>query len=203
VTLARFPLHSIRILDFRFAIFDLKKFFANSQKLTANSRQSQIKNRKSKFMDELFQAMPALLRAAGESEEILEAAAFAAWRRVSGEALRGTAVPFRLYRKTLVVSVPDATWRKQLEEISPQLLFRLNSLLGQALVTYIEFRVDPQTVSEERARLRRSQYERLVEEENALSRAVELDEAASAIHDDELRRRFLLAAGSCLNRREE
>jgi hypothetical protein len=154
-------------------------------------------------MDELFQALPKLLRAAGESEEVLEAAAFAAWRRVAGEALRGSAVPFRLYRKTLVVSVPDATWRKQLEEISPQLLFRLNSLFGQALVTYIEFRIDPQTVSDERARLRQTHYERLAQEENALRRAVELDEAASAIHDEDLRRRFLLAAGSCLNRRSK
>jgi len=151
-------------------------------------------------MDELFQALPKLLRAAGESEEVCEAASFAAWRRVAGDALRATAVPFRLYRKTLVVSVPDATWRKQLEEISPQLLFRLNSLLGQALVTYIEFRIDPQTVNGERARLRQSPYERLAQEDAALRRAVELDEAASAIHDEDLRRRFLLAAGSCMNR---
>jgi hypothetical protein len=154
-------------------------------------------------MDELFQALPKLLRAAGESEEVLEAAAFAVWRRVAGEALRGSAVPFRLYRKTLVVSVSDATWRKQLEGISPQLLFRLNSLLGQALVTYIEFRIDPQTVNEERARLRQSHYERLVQEDDALQRAEELDEAASAIHDEDLRRRFLLAAGSCMNRKDK
>jgi len=154
-------------------------------------------------MDDLFQALPTLLRAAGEAEEVLEAAAFAAWRRAAGEALRGCAVPFRLHRKTLVVSVPDATWRKQLERVSPQLIFRINSLLGQALVTFVEFRVDPQTINEERARMRQSQYERLVAEEGALGRARELDEAASAIRDEELRRRFLLAAGSCMNRASE
>ena len=151
-------------------------------------------------MDELFQALPKLLRAAGASEEVLEAAAFAAWRRAAGEALRGCAVPFRLHGKRLVVSVPDATWRRQLEGVSPQLIFRVNSLLGQALVTFIEFRVDPQTVGEERARLRRSHYERLEGEERALERAHELDDAASAIQDEELRRRFLVAAGSCMNR---
>jgi hypothetical protein len=151
-------------------------------------------------MDDLFKALPKLLRAAGESDEVLEAAAFAAWKRVAGESLRGSAVPFRLYRKTLVISVPDAAWRKQLEALSPQLLFRLNSLFGQALVTYIEFRVDPQTVGEERSR-QRTQSEHPVEEESALRRAGELDEAASAIHDEDLRRRFLLAAGSCLSRR--
>lgn len=154
-------------------------------------------------MDDLFKALPNLLRAAGESEEVLEAAAFAAWRRVAGESLRGSAVPFRLYQKTLVISVPDAAWRKQLEALSPQLLFRLNSLFGQALVTYIEFRVDPKTVNDMRAQRRQNQYAHLVEEESALRRAGELDEAASAIHDEDLRRRFLLAAGSCMNRRGE
>lgn len=152
-------------------------------------------------MDDLFKALPQLLRAAGESAEVSEAAAFAAWRRAAGEAMRGCAVPFRLYNKTLVVAVPDVTWRKQLEKVSPQLIFRLNSMLGQALVTYVEFRVDPQTIGRERARTRRTQYERLVEEENALRRATELDDAANAIHDEDLRRRFLLAAGSCLNRK--
>lgn len=152
-------------------------------------------------MEDLFQALPKLLRAAGESEEVLEAASFAAWRRVAGEALRGCAVPFRLYNRRLIVSVPDTTWRKQLEQVSPQLVFRLNSLLGQAVVTYVEFRVDPQTVRAERARLRNDEYERLTQEEAALDRAAELDDAAHAIHDDDLRRRFLLAAGSCMNRR--
>lgn len=154
-------------------------------------------------MEDLFQVLPKLLRAAGESEEVLEAAGFAAWRRVAGEALRGCAVPFRLYRKTLVVSVPDSTWKRQLEQVAPQLVFRLNSMLGQAVVTYVEFRVDPQTVREERARLRDSPYEQLTREEAALGRAVELGPAAEAIRDDELRRRFLLAAGSCMNRTDK
>ncbi|MFL6257132.1 MAG: DUF721 domain-containing protein [Pyrinomonadaceae bacterium] len=154
-------------------------------------------------MDDLFQSLPKLLRAAGESEEVLEAASFAAWRRVAGEALRGCAVPFRLFNKRLIVSVPDTTWRKQLEKVSPQLVFRLNSLLGQAVVTYVEFRVDPQSIRTERARLGRTQYERLTQEEAALECAAELDDAAHAIHDDELRRRFLLAAGSCMNRRSK
>ena len=154
-------------------------------------------------MDDLIHSLPKLLRAAGEAEEVAEAAAFVAWRRVAGEALRGCAVPFRLYRKTLVVAVPDVTWRKQLEEISGQLIFRLNSLLGQALVTYIEFRVDPQTVNAERARTQASAADRLAAEEAAIRRAGELRAAAAAIHDEDLRRRFLLAAGSCMNRNRQ
>src|ERR687893_58405 len=62
-------------------------------------------------MEELIQSLPKLLRAAGEAEEVAEAAAMVAWRRVAGEALRGCAVPFRLYRKTLIVAVADTTWQ--------------------------------------------------------------------------------------------
>jgi hypothetical protein len=151
-------------------------------------------------MDDLIRALPKLLRAAGDAEEVTEAAAKVVWRRVAGEALRGCAVPFRLYRKTLVVAVPDTTWQKQLEAVSGQLLFRLNSMLGQPLVTFIEFRVDAKTVRQERARMEAPQLDRQTRERRALERAGELEEAAAAIRDDELRRRFLLAAGSCIDR---
>lgn len=154
-------------------------------------------------MDDLIRTLPKLLRAAGETEEVLEAAALVAWRRVAGEGLRVQAVPFRLYRKTLIVAVLDATWQKQLEAMSGQLLFRLNSLLGQAVVTYIEFRIDPKTVRAERARLQVRETNRLEQERRALqSINGEIATAADAIHDDDLRRKFLLAAGSCIDRRE-
>src|SRR5436309_4034525 len=102
-------------------------------------------------MEALIRSLPRLLRAAGEAEEVLEAAALVAWRHAAGEGLREQAVPFRLYRKTLIVAVPDATWQKQMEQISGQMLFRINSLLGQAVVTFIEFRIDPATIKAERA----------------------------------------------------
>jgi hypothetical protein len=154
-------------------------------------------------MDDLIRALPKLVRAAGEAEEVVEAAALVVWRRVAGEALRGCAVPFRLYRKTLVVAVPDSTWQKQMEAVSSQLLFRINSMLGQALVTYIEFRVDPQTVQKERARLQQkpaTETETL--ERRALEAAAPLNAAAAAIRDEDLRRRFLVAAGSYIEAQE-
>jgi hypothetical protein len=155
-------------------------------------------------MDDLIRTLPKLLRAAGETEEVCEAAAFVAWRRVAGEALRGQAVPFRLYRKTLVVAVPDTTWQRQLEAMSGQLLFRLNSLLGQAVVTFIEFRVDAKTVQAERATLAPQETDREQQEQRALQKASgQLRQAADAIHDEQLRRRFLVAAGSCIDRREK
>jgi len=154
-------------------------------------------------MEDLLRAIPGLLRAAGETEEVVEAAAFVAWRRAAGEGLRGTAIPFRLYRKTLVVSVPDTTWQKQLGAISGQLLFRINSLLGQAIVTYIEFRVDPQTIEAARARQRALALDRAAQEQRAHFHARPLTHAAAQIKDETLRQRFLLAAGSYLNAREQ
>jgi hypothetical protein len=89
-----------------------------------------------------------------------------------------------------------------LEAVSGQLLFRLNSLLGQAVVTYIEFRVDPTTVRDERRKLNHE-----VDHEAQKRRALESASgqvlaAAEAITDEQLRQRFLLAAGSCIDRRE-
>ena len=154
-------------------------------------------------VDDLIRTLPKLLRAAGETEEVLEAAALIAWKRVAGEGLRAQAVPFRLYRKTLIVAVADTTWQKQLEAMSGQLLFRLNSLLGQALVTYIEFRIDAKTVRAACAVVKMEETNRVEQESRALqSVSGEVAHAAVAIHDDDLRRRFLLAAGSCIDRRE-
>jgi hypothetical protein len=150
-------------------------------------------------MEELIHALPKVLRAAGEADEILEAAAFVAWRRAAGEALRMSAVPFRLYRKTLVVSVPDQTWQKQLQILSGQLLFRINSLLGQTVVTFIEFRIDPKSVHAERERLQGTAKPNHGDVESALHSASDLRTAAAEIHDDDLRHRFLVAAGSYLN----
>ena len=154
-------------------------------------------------MDDLVRTLPKLLRAAGETEEVLEAAAMIAWKRVVGAGLRAQAVPFRLYKKTLIVAVADATWQKQLETMSGQLLFGLNSLLGQAVITYIEFRIDPKTVQKERAAIRTEEVNRIEQEQRALCCiSGEISLAADAIHDEDLRRRFLLAAGSCIDRRE-
>ena len=155
-------------------------------------------------MDDLIRTLPKLLRAAGEAEEVMEAAALVAWRRVAGEGLRAQAVPFRLYRKTLIVAVADVTWQKQLEAMSGQLLFGLNSLLGQAVVTYIEFRIDPKTVRARRAAEQAKTLPNPVDQERRALQSVsgEISTAADAIHDDDLRHRFLLAAGSCIDRRE-
>lgn len=155
-------------------------------------------------MNELIQALPGLLRAAGDSaEEVAEAAAFVAWRRAAGAGVCEHSAPFRLFRKTLVVAVANQTWQRQLEAMSGQLLFRINSILGQALVAFIEFRIDEQSVRRERLRRQPDAPDRAAIKRSALRSAEHLQDAAGAIHDEDLRLRFLRAAGSCIARRNE
>jgi hypothetical protein len=151
-------------------------------------------------MDALIRALPKLISAAGGGEEVTEAAARIAWRRVAGEPLRRHAVLFRLFRTTLVIAVSDAIWQKQLVPLSAQLLSRLNAVLGRGTVTFIEFRIDPKTVASERGDADGVATITAAEAIGAVPQ--ELHAAANAISDEALRRRFLLAAGASILRRE-
>lgn len=153
-------------------------------------------------MDDVIRLLPKILHATNNAEEILQTASFVAWRRASGETVREHAVPFRLYGKTLIIAVADIRWQQQLETLSGQLLFRINSLLGQPAVTYIEFRLDAETVAAERRRRFLPELENAAREARALACAASLETAAAAIKDENLRRKFLLAAGSSLARQE-
>lgn len=139
------------------------------------------------------------MKAAGDSAEVAEAACVAAWNLAAGAGLRDHAVPLRLHEKTLIVAVRDATWRKQMQYLSGQLLFRLNSILGQPLVTFLEFREDPSALARMRSKL--DAQSTRVDRANLVV-PVELVSAAAGIKDKDLRRAFLGAATSCIRRLE-
>src|SRR5690242_12290086 len=101
-------------------------------------------------MESLLKLLPMMIRLSGDNEEVREQAAFAAWRRAAGKGIANACAPFRLYRKQLVVAVLDQTWKKQLEKLAGEYLFRINSLLGAPVVTFIEFRVDRNHVLQSR-----------------------------------------------------
>ena len=69
-------------------------------------------------MEDLFRALPALLKEFEENESLREAVTFAAWRRIAGESLCEHAVPFRLYKKHLIIAVAHETWKRHLERLS-------------------------------------------------------------------------------------
>lgn len=148
-------------------------------------------------MDSLLKMLPAMIRLSGDNEEVRERAVFAAWKAVTNYQLSQVCAPFRLYRKTLVVATKDLTWKTQMERESPGWLFKLNSMLGAALVTFIEFRVDPNFVAESRPTT-----EREFEFHHTEELTQELAEDAAHIQNEELRQTFLRAAAKCLERQE-
>ena len=147
-------------------------------------------------MDQLIKTLPAILKAAGASEEVRQAACIAAWKQAVGEGLSIHVVPIQLIHQTLVVVVADNTWLRQLEQMWGQLLYRLNAVLGQPLVKSIELRVDPKTLA--------ALGYQPATKGKAVDHQVpaELLTAAAGIDDADLRRAFLGAATSCTRRLE-
>lgn len=148
-------------------------------------------------MDTLIKTLPAILAAAGASDEVVEAACIAAWKHIVGKGLGNHAVPVQLQNQKLVVVVEDNIWQRQLEQMRGQLLSRLNSLLGKTLVKSIELRIDPKSLAKARG-----SREALKKERPDYKVPGELLTAASEIADVELRRVFLGAATSCIRRVE-
>lgn len=136
-----------------------------------------------------------MLRAAGNAEEVAQAAAIAAWKHAAGDGLKDHAVPVRLEERTLIVAVADRIWQKQLHAMRGQMTFRVNSILGQPIVGAIEFVIDP-ALAPTRPEAPESADE-LLDNEVPL----ELWSAANAIHDQELRRSFLKTATAALKRK--
>ena len=139
-------------------------------------------------MNQLIKSLPGVLRAAGDSAEVAEAAAIAAWKHAAGDGLKEHAVPLKLADRTLTVAVADAIWQKQLYSMRGQLLFRVNSILGKPIVSVLDFVVDPKLVKPPMEQP--AQREELLDNEVPL----ELWSAASAIQDKELRKKFLQTA---------
>jgi hypothetical protein len=150
-------------------------------------------------MIDLNRLLPKLLNANGANPELTEIAAKIAWTRAAGAGLRPNAIPFRLYQKTLIVSVADAIWQKQMQTMGAELLARINRLLGRDVVDFIEFRIDPATIDSARAMNFPKNISRPAE---ARPIPAELVSAASSIADHELRERFMRAAENCIARRE-
>jgi len=147
------------------------------------------------MLTDLLTLVPPMLLRASDSDEAREQAVFAAWVVVVGGPIRKFTAPIRLERKTLLVAVPDATWRAQLMSMRGQALFKLNSLLGTPVVTTIEYVVNPALITYEQER---SEEVKFIAPEKQLAG---LREQADQIPDPEIRRVFLSVAGKCLERR--
>jgi hypothetical protein len=147
-------------------------------------------------MEHLIKSLPALLRVAASSPAVTEVVCLAAWNHAIGAGLRANAVAIRLDEATLVVAVPDRIWQRQLQTMLGQLRLRTNSLIGQPLIRTIELRIDPKLVAQQNAPT--ATLAPLSTDDLPL----DVLSAAGSITDTGLRRRFLRAAASCLQRIE-
>src|SRR2546428_11721344 len=145
-------------------------------------------------MIDLSGLLPKLLNATESNPEMAETIAKLAWTRAAGDGLRNHAVPFRLYRRTLIVSVADAIWQKQLRQMSAEFIFRINKLLGRSVVDDIEFRIDPVAVDRMLSRIPAPQASR----KETPAPIPELLSAARPITDPDLPNRFIPAADDCI-----
>ena len=149
------------------------------------------------MLTDLLLLVPQMLRHAGDSDELREQAVFAAWLVAVGGPIRKITAPVHLERKTLIVAVPDATWRTQLMSMRGQALFKLNSLLGAPLVTTIEYVVNPDLVVSE------PEIPHEVKFTAPEKQSLPLRAQANRIPNPEIRETFLRAAGKCLERRTQ
>ena len=107
-------------------------------------------------MQDLFRTLPALLSNVEGAEALHEAMVFAAWKRIAGESLSDRTEPLSLEGKRLSIAVADKTWKRHLEELSAQMLFKLNAAMRDRTVEFIEFVIDPKAVEDARPSMRRA-----------------------------------------------
>ena len=147
-------------------------------------------------MDAFFRTLPGVFEAIDASPEVREAFVYAAWKRVAGAQLTERTAPFSVKDKRLVIAVGDKTWQRNLESLAPQLLFRLNAMLGRPLIEFIEFRIDAAAVEAGTSEVAETETK-----PDSTELPQEVFESAAAIKDDQLRKAVLNAAANCLARK--
>lgn len=149
-----------------------------------------------KEMNAFIKALPGVFDAIDASDEVRQAFVFAAWRRVSGAQVSERTSPVSIEGRKLIVAVSDKTWKRNLESLAPQLLFKLNGMLGRDTVDHLEFSIAPDHIS----------VREPINNLSAESPAMLPDELANSlgkIRDGELRQTVSKAAKACLSLKQE
>lgn len=153
-------------------------------------------------MEGVFRTIPAFLEDLDLPEQVREAIIVSAWTKAAGETLSGHAVAVEMEEKTLRIAVRDQIWKRHLESLSGQMIFRLNSILRSPAVTYLEFFVDEDLVKEAERQIASDKLpDPEFQELAAREKGDDLNGAAEMIGDPELRDLFLGAAANCLARK--
>ena len=140
-------------------------------------------------MEQLFAALPHLLKELGANHAVEEQMVFAAWRRVAGKMLSERTKPLEYFENRLIVAVEDQNWQRNLESLAGQMVAKLNAATEQGTVKYIEFRIDKKAIE-------RQQKPKSEITSNDVSDS--LRDAAEQIENETLRKSFLEAAAAYL-----
>ncbi len=146
-------------------------------------------------MEQLFGALPKVLDRLELDPAARSAVVFAAWRRICGQLINERTAAVDFVDQRLTVAVEDKTWQRHLEDMSPQMVAKLNSVLGNGSVRFIEFVIDSSAVAD-----------RISPGSDDAPATAELDPglraAADAIRDEHLRESFLKTAAVYLARQK-
>ena len=147
-------------------------------------------------MERVFGTIPAFLSGLGVNENAAEAVIFVAWRQTAGEMLSERTSPLEYFENRLVIAVEDLTWQRHLEDLAPQMIAKLNGLLGQGTVKFVEFRIATAALAD--AKSKRARNVTVAQTRAPISPS--LIDAANGIADESLRESFLSAAAAYLDK---
>lgn len=153
-------------------------------------------------MKDLLAAFPAVLERIDMTDASVEPLLFAAFRRAAGEAFSAHLVPLHFDNGRLLAAVSTETWRRNVKDLGPVIVDKLNSYLGRRLVRFVEFRIDPSAVREHRRRLGDETVSKAVAASAGSKVTKSLSKAAGTIANSDLRDRFLAAASNSLARKD-
>jgi hypothetical protein len=148
-------------------------------------------------MEKVFAAIPSVINSLETNGPVSEAVIFGAWENCAGELLSARTSPLAYQSGRLSVAVEDETWRRHLEELSPQMVARINTLAGRGSLRFIDFIVDAKTVAKPKA----ARQTKLKKEIKPPPAPESVSEAAGLITDEVLRQKFIDAAETCISRR--
>ncbi len=95
----------------------------------------------SKKLERISSTLGSLLRARGLSSRLNEYRIFGQWDSIVGKTIALHAQPLSVRRKKLTVLVDSSTWHHHLSQLRPELLEKINRILGKEGIDGIVFKI--------------------------------------------------------------
>ena len=87
----------------------------------------------------LGEALDELVESLGIKKKLREQEIFTLWEEAVGERIAKVAMPTRILKGTLLISVSNGAWRNELNMRKQEIVKRLNEILAEEIVKDIKF----------------------------------------------------------------